>query len=119
MLYWKDGQLNLCPHKVNYTQHGEQQEAYTDNKAWWENFAQQWDHTTIESFENVNYTAEQLQRYEEIKSMPEGHAAVCGKYVEDGSFPEGSHPLENLQLKKENDHLRSVIDAMLEPGGVV
>ena len=101
MLYWKDGQLNLCPYRVSYTQHGEQQEAYTDNKAWWESFAQQWDHTTIQSFENVNYTAEQLQRYEEIKNMPEGHAAVCSEYVKTGQFPsEPSHPLEGLEVKE-------------------
>ena len=101
MLFWKEGKLNLSPYKVNYTQHGKQEAAYTDDKKWWEDFAKKWEHTTIQSFEDMEYTPEELQRYEEIKYMPEGHADICAEYVKTGQFPnEPNHPLEGLEVKE-------------------
>ena len=106
MLYWKEGKLNLSPYKVNYTQHGKQEVAYTDDKKWWEDFAEKWEHTTIQSFEDMEYTPGELQRYEEIKYMPEGHAEACKTYVKSGDFPEGiNHALRHIQLQKENERL--------------
>ena len=101
MLYFKDGQLNLCPHKVFYTQNGEEYEAYTNDKQWWENFAEQWDHTTINTFEDVVYSEAQVLRFEAIKHNPEGFADVCAMYVETGQFPSApGHPLEPQEMKE-------------------
>ena len=91
MLYRKNNQWALCPLKVVYKENGEQKEAYTHDKGWWERLANAFEHTEIISFQEVSHAPEQLDRLEHIKNMSEGFGAQCEKYVLTGEFPEGEH----------------------------
>ncbi len=106
MLIKRGSRFDLYPWKVNYTQHGQQITQWAlPSKEWWENFEQKWEHTTIQSFEEVTLTEEQLQRYEEVKfGIPESFASACVAYILEGTFPEGiTHPLRQLEIKKQQD----------------
>lgn len=98
----------LCPYKVIYTQHGEHHEQYVGNKNWWLDFADKWDHTQIIEIVEMDYTDEQLARYEDVKFLPEDFYDIYSNYVADGSFPtedelELKHPFRMIQLKKEGE----------------
>lgn len=106
MLYRKDGQWELCPYKVVYTQHGEQLEQYTHDKQWWLDFEQKWEHTSIIEFIDVSLTDEEIARLVEIKSIPEGFETECEDYIRTGILPEDEwHPLKELQKKKIHEKL--------------
>lgn len=118
MIFYKDGRWNLSTEQVHYRQHGEEiiQFVTAEGHDWWTDFESKWDHTEIIKFIPVEPTAEQLERLEEINQLdiPEGQSGIVGDYVENGVFPEGiNHPLWGLQLRKENEELKHVIDALL------
>lgn len=106
MLYRDGNKWSLSPYKVKYIQNGETLEKYTNNKQWWVDFAQQWEHTQIVEFTDVIYTNEQLNRLKEIEDIADGFGDICGNYVEFGVFPfSTTHKLRGLQLEKENADL--------------
>lgn len=110
MLYRKGRQWMLCPYKINYMQHGEQHEQYASEKDWWLDFEGQWEHTKIIGIIEVEYTDEQVARYEDVRFMPEDFSDIYSAYVEFGSFPDRDdlqlgHPFRLVQLKKENERL--------------
>lgn len=113
MLYREEGKWKLAPFKVIYKQHGQTLEQYTHNKKWWEDFAAKWDHTEIIEFVELNHSAEQLARLEEVQEVEEGFEYYAGRYVIDGVFPDEldeeermlHHPLKTIQLAKENKEL--------------
>lgn len=111
MLYLKNGEWALSPFKVKYEQHGEALEQFTHDKQWWIDFAAKWDHTEIIEFEDTSFTVEQKARLEEVKNIDEGFEYYAAQYVLDGTFPDEleddeermkNHPLQLLQLEKEN-----------------
>ena len=114
MLYRNGNQWDLCPYKVRYTQYGEVLEQYTHDKQWWIDFAEKWEHTNIIEFIDMKYTDEQKARLEEIKNIPEGFGVICSDYVKDGSFPTdwADHPLQLIQLRKENTSLKEDISTL-------
>ena len=119
MLYRKGGEWALCPFLVVYTQHGQEIEQYTHDKQWWLDFAEEWDHTEIQEFQNVEWSDEEKARLEDIKHIPEGFFSDCATYVKTGLFPDevevedeeedggrqNNHPLQLLQRKKEAERL--------------
>lgn len=104
MLYRAGNRWELCPYKVNYVQHGQEIEQYTHDPQFWEDFADRWDHTEIQSVEEVTYTDAEKERAEEVRRVPNGFHSAVVNYVKDGTFPEGNnHPLRQLQNVKENE----------------
>jgi len=111
MLYLKNGEWALCPHKVKYEQRGKVLEQYTHDKKWWIDFADKWDHTKIIEFTEITYTDEQLARLTEIQHIKEGFEYYAACYVLENKFPNeleneeermDHHPLKSLQIQKEN-----------------
>lgn len=114
MLYRNNGEWVVCPFKVKYIQNGEELEAYTHDKQWWLDFEEKWDNTRIIEFENIQYTIEQLQRYEAIRHIGDGFGEQCSNYVKDGVFPEGiNHPLRAIQIEAENKKMQKLIDTLI------
>lgn len=111
MLYLKHGEWALSPLKVKYKQHGEVLEQYTNDKQWWLDFAEKWDHTEIIEFKEATYSDEQRARLEEVKDVEEGFEYYAARYALDGIYPNEleveeerlkKHPLRVLQLQNEN-----------------
>lgn len=116
MLYRDDEGLKLSNKKVIYLQNGEQEESLitTDGVGWWIEFAEKWSNTEIVEFVDIDYTEEQLTRFENIKNM-DINIDVLNLYVLEGLFPEGiDHPLRNLQLESENTELKSLLADLTE-----
>ena len=112
MLVKKGNGFELYPHKVKYTQRGEEIEQWAlPNKEWWIDFAEKWEHTEIIEFIEVELTEEQLSRFEDVKTgIPESYASACVDYILDGVFPEGiTHPLRQLEIKKQQDEQDSYL----------
>ncbi|PIC59118.1 hypothetical protein CSV80_00920 [Sporosarcina sp. P12(2017)] len=113
MLYRKNGQWDLCPYKITYNQYGEQFEKYTEDRKWWLDFADAWEHTRIVEITEVEHTTEQLERFEDIKYMPEDFGDMYSDYVEFGIFETEtlhlSHPFLIIKLRKENEDLSMAI----------
>lgn len=112
MLYKDSEGLKLSTKKVRYIQNGEEIEQFVGSEGtqWWIDFANKWEHTNIVEFVDVVYTAEQLARYEEIKTM-DINESVLQEYVENGMAGQG---LEVLALKKENEELRQLLADLTE-----
>lgn len=111
MLYRDSEGLKLCTKKVVYTQRGQEMESLinTEGIEWWEDFANKWDHTTITEFEDVEYTKEQLDRFEETKDL-NVNQSILQDYIISGTIGEG---LEILELNKENQQLKAKVEANL------
>lgn len=88
MIAYKNGQWRLCPYLIKYTQYEVQQEAYALDKNWWLDFASHWGHTVINEVIDVVATDEQLQRYNQIRDMPDDFGNVYAEYVQTGSLPD-------------------------------
>ena len=116
MLQRNGSQWRLYPHKVRYIQHGEEIEQWAlPDKKWWTDFADKWEHTEIIEFIDVDVTDDMLERYEEIKSMPEDFMEMYAEYVLTGDTSDGiklhaGHPFQNIRLKNENEKLKSDLD---------
>lgn len=114
MLYIEEGEWKLAPNKVIYEQNGEKMEHYTNDKEWWEDFAAKWDHTEIIEFEDVSWSEEERKRLEEVQDVGEAYGYFVERYVTEGVFPDEledteerlrNHPMQILQLKKEDSAL--------------
>ncbi|MGY0692993.1 hypothetical protein ACW2QC_09420 [Virgibacillus sp. FSP13] len=112
MLQRKGGKWRLYPIRVEYTQHGETIEQWAvEGKEWWIDFAEKWDHTTVEGFTEVELSDEQIARFEQIKDMPEDFMDMYVDYILTGSASDDielptNHPFQVIRLKKENESLR-------------
>ena len=118
MIFYKNGNWHISTEQVHYRQHGEEiiQFVTAEGHDWWTDFESKWDHTEIIKFIPVEPTAEQQERLDEINQLDisEGLSEIVDNYVADGTFPEAiNHPLWGLQLRKENEELKQVIDALL------
>lgn len=116
MLYKDNVGLKLSDTKVKYIRDGEESEQFvsSEGKQWWLDFAEKWDHTKIIEFVDVEYTDEQLSRFEEIESL-DANEEILNNYVIEGVFPiETDHPLRNLQLQKENEELQQRLADLTE-----
>ena len=112
MLYNSKEGLELSTLKVRYMRNGEtiEQEVGQEGKQWWLDFASKWDDTEIIGFVDVAYTVEQLTKFEEIRGLSIA-TNILNDYVMEGIVGEG---LEMLQLKKENQELRSLLADLTE-----
>ena len=111
MLETVHGLLTFPEFKVVYKQHGEELEAYTNDKGWWESFSRKWSHTEIVRFEETSFTEDQRQRLKEVEHLDEAYSHFAEEYALNGRFPdelneeEGymkEHPLKQLQLEKQH-----------------
>ena len=120
MIVRKGKQWHMYPHEVKYTQHGEQYEQWAlPNKQWWINFAEQWEHTEIIEFTEVDLTEEQLARFEEIKDMPEDFSELYENYILTGDTSNDfelrtNHPFNIIRLRKENELLKVMNEATID-----
>ncbi len=110
MVFYKNGRWHLCNEKVKYMQNDKEitQCVGSEDKQWWLDFEEKWEHTEIIEFIPVEPTQEQVDRLEEINQLniPDGFGSAINSYVEKELFPEGyTHPLGNLKLQKENKEL--------------
>ena len=110
MVFYKNGRWHLCNEKVKYMQNDKEITQYvgSEDKQWWLDFEEKWEHTEIIEFIPVEPTQEQVDRLEEINQLniPDGFGSMLSDYVGNGVFPEGyTHPLGNLKLQKENKEL--------------
>lgn len=112
MLYRDNEGLKLCTKKVIYAQRGELLESFitTEGVGWWNDFASKWDHTTIGEFQDIEYTQEQLDRFEEIKEIKANEEDLL-EYVLNGNITEALSP---LMLKKTNEELVAKVDELIE-----
>lgn len=137
MLYrHKQGTFEVCPYKAVYTvvvnkvvedvlieidgelvpQYKtivveEVRECYVSDKEWFEltlaNSSEKWRDL---NYEEVSLTEEQLERYNQIRSLPESAIGSCIEYVLNGNFPEGiEHALRHIQLAKDNEQLNESV----------
>ncbi len=100
MIYRDSEKWALCPQKVTYTKEGINFEEYTNNPTWWQNFAQKWDNIEILEIVDAEYTQDEIDRLNKVKSMSEGHGAAVRQYVETGEFPQGMDMAELLRAGK-------------------
>lgn len=104
IIYYKDGRWNLNPYLVKYNQHGENLEKYTEDKEWWLDFEEKWDHTEVLEFVDVEYTTEQKERFKQIEHFPEDFGSAYSEYVKDGSFSgdtPSDHPFSLVRIRHE------------------
>lgn len=98
MLYKSKEGLILCDKKVKYIQHGEEKEQfiYEEGIQWWLDFCEKWNHTEIIEFIDVEYTTEELRRFDEIKDFSVNEE-ILSEYVINGTIGEGLEDLENTK----------------------
>ena len=117
MIIKKNNELRLSEQKVKYIQHGVEIEQIVGEEGiqWWNDFAEKWEHTNIVEFINIEYTAEQLGRFEEIKELDIADN-IANDYVMDGVVSDGvvSDGLGLFILKKENKDLKKLLADLTE-----
>ena len=111
-LLYKDSEgLKLAQEKVVYTRNGtEYEQPIIEDRNWWLDFEQKWEDMKIVRFESIEYTEEQLTRFEEVKGMDLSQN-ILNDYVMEGIIGEG---LEILALKKENEELKQLLTDLTE-----
>lgn len=114
MVYKDKEGLKLSKKKVVYTQHGEQMEAFvtTDGVEWWVAFADKWDHTQIIEIVDIEYTPEQLVRFEEVKDM-EVAETVLNDYIEVGLIGDG---LEKIKIREQEKIINDLVTILADKG---
>jgi hypothetical protein len=111
LLYKDSGGLKLAQEKVVYTRNGtEYEQPVIEDRNWWLDFEQKWEDMKIVRFEPIEYTEEQLTRFEEVKGMDLSQN-ILNDYVMEGIIGEG---LEILALKKENEELKQLLADLTE-----
>jgi len=98
----KGNKWELSTHKVTFIdQNTENNEVYTSDIDWYEKFAEMHSNFSLVEVSEVVYTAEQLERLEEVKEMNLADT-IINNYVIYGVAGEG---LETLTLQKDNRQL--------------
>lgn len=112
MIYKNKEGIQLATQNVKYLQHGEEKEQIvgSEGEQWWIDFADKWEHTEIIEFVDIEYTNEQLERFEEIKDIAIAEN-ILNDYVINGMIGEG---LALFSLKKENEHLKQTLADLTE-----
>ena len=105
-----NGKWELYTHRIRFVDKGNDQEVYTSDVAWYENFS-----TLHEGFEltevvPMQYTEKQLERLSQIKTMDIADT-VASEYVMEGIIGDG---LEILELKRENKELKQLLADLTE-----
>ncbi len=105
-----NGKWELYTHRIRFVDKGNDQEVYTSDVAWYENFS-----TLHEGFEltevvPMQYTEKQLGRLAEIETMDIADT-VASEYVMEGIIGDG---LEILELKRENKELKQLLADLTE-----
>lgn len=121
MLNRKGKKWVLYPHKVFYTDNGEGVEQWaTPSKEWWTETEIKHSRIEIEKFEEVELSKEKIDRYEEIKDMPDDHKSIYEEYILTGDTSNDQkipklHPFNILRLNQEDSSLgQSVTDSELQ-----
>lgn len=89
MIYRNNGEWKLCPKKVKFKSNGKEIEEYTNKPIWYENFEKKWGGIEVLEIVDAEFTQEQIERFEKVKNMSEGHGEAVTKYIETGEFPDG------------------------------
>ena len=114
MLKRQGNQWIVYPYTVTYsntrTDEDNVTKPATPSKEWWHELGEDHDFITIHSIDSFEPTEEQLQRYEEVKRMPEDFTSVYENYVKDGALPNldkfpKDHPFRFIVLEKANEKL--------------
>lgn len=98
MIYREEDEFKLMPYKVTFLQNGEEQFNFTVDKTTWIGY-EKLGHITDVSFEEVEYSPEQLARLEEVKNFPESEAHYIEDYVINGNIPESSQLFTKKRLE--------------------
>lgn len=111
MLVRKNGEWSLYPQKVIYSENGQNKESWAlPNVEWWNDIIAKHDHLELINIEEIQLTQEQMNRFEEIKNMPDDFQDVYIEYVLNGNFPEmdfpKGHSFHALKIEKENERLK-------------
>ena len=112
MVYKQNNELKLATTKVKYIQHSEEFEQAIGEEGikWWEDFAEKWEHTEIVGFEDIVYSQEILDRFEEVRNLNLADNLI-NDYVMDNVACEG---LELMIAKKENENLKKMLADLTE-----
>lgn len=112
MVYKQNNELKLATTKVKYIQHREELEQAIgeEGNKWWEDFAEKWEHTEIVGFEDIVYSQDVLDRFEEIKNLDLADS-LANDYVMNSVVCDG---LELLIAKKENENLKKMLADLTE-----
>lgn len=128
LIYYKHNQWQLNTHKVIYREVEEVTlNIFIHDISWWEEFTRTWDYIEVDLIEELQFTDEQLQRYEHVKYLPEDFGHIYSHYVETGEVLESSkkipstHPfhlivLKNKEIIELNDkvnRLENLIESLL------
>ena len=120
MLVRKNSEWVLYPNRVTYKERGEEKEDWAlPSREWWETTCEKHDHLELIGFEEIELTDEQLNRFDEIRDMPNDFVNVYIEYVRTGVFLNEDlpkrHPFITIFLQKENEKQgQMLIDAELE-----
>ena len=112
MVYKQNNELKLATTKVKYVQNEENMEQVVceEGNQWWEDFAEKWEHTEIVGFEDIVYSQDVLDRFEEIKNLDLADS-LANDYVMNSVVCDG---LELLIAKKENENLKKMLADLAE-----
>lgn len=113
-----NGKWELYTHRIRFVDKGNDQEAYTSDVAWYENFSTLHEGFELTEVAPMQYTEKQLERLSQIKTMNIADT-VASEYVINGTIGDG---LEIMELKRENEELRQLLADLTEVvllGGVI
>ena len=115
MLYEKNNELELSDKKVIFTERGEQKEKYIgiEGEQWWNDLANKHEHINIVEIVEVNYTDEQLERFEKVKDII-GDTGELEDYIENGNINPENEKFKIIFLERENEELKSKVEANLK-----
>jgi len=115
MLIKKNNEWELPTSKVTFKDGGQEHEKLVgeEDKQWWTEFESRWQHITDVAFEDVNYTEEQLKRFETVKTIDTNQEDLFN-YVIDGVIEPSNKDLKLIALKEENEHLKTLIADLTE-----
>ncbi len=102
--------MELVTHRVKFVDKNGEQEVYTSDVAWYEQFATMHSDFSLLEVTEMTYTTEQLERLEDVKNLDLADT-VLNDYVLEGIVGEG---LEILALKKENEELKQLLADLTE-----
>jgi hypothetical protein len=109
MLIKKNNEWELPTSKVTFKDSGQEHEKLVgeEDKQWWTEFESRWQHITDVAFEDVNYTEEQIKRFETVKTIDTNQEDLFN-YVIDGVIEPSNKDLKLIALKEENEHRNSI-----------
>ena len=112
MVYKQGNEYKLATTKVKYIQNEENMEQVVceEGTQWWEDFAEKWEHTEIVGFEDIVYSQEILDRFEEVRNLNLADN-LMNDYVMNNVACED---LELMIARKENENLKKMLADLTE-----